>query len=274
MWLLVRALGKTQYDHHDAYWMGVAGSQNAGTSEMKMNRRASGILAWTGLVLVIGVPIADTLLHHAGPEALSVSVKENGSPTTGASVPTPPQPAAKNGLKVVAGANALDITPVTDGAGVEAAATAPETPVSAKTPTPSVPAGPSSSATPEKTDAAGVPSQAAAPAPPPEPDTQSANLEMPYPDLASGPDGSNPGSTAGSGNDALVAPIPIAASERPTAPTVVPPGPSAEVTGADLKDWKSGSLADYLKQRGLVESSQAGRTTDEVPPYQSGQAGP
>jgi hypothetical protein len=48
----------------------------------------------------------------------------------------------------------------------------------------------------------------------------------------------------------MVAPVPMPASARPAAPAG-----GATATEADLKDWKSGSLEDYLRQRGLLSQS-------------------
>jgi hypothetical protein len=44
------------------------------------------------------------------------------------------------------------------------------------------------------------------------------------------------------------APVPMPAAERPKAP------PVRVVTAEELKDWKSGSLADYLRQQKFADS--------------------
>jgi hypothetical protein len=44
-------------------------------------------------------------------------------------------------------------------------------------------------------------------------------------------------------------PVPMPASARPKGE------PAAPVTEADLKDWKSGSLEDYLRQHGLLNGA-------------------
>ena len=47
-----------------------------------------------------------------------------------------------------------------------------------------------------------------------------------------------------------VPPVPMPASARPKPQALTP-----TVTEADLKDWKSGSLEDYLKAHGLLADS-------------------
>jgi hypothetical protein len=51
---------------------------------------------------------------------------------------------------------------------------------------------------------------------------------------------------------AIPPPLPMPVAARPKAP------PQRLVTEADLKGWKTGSLADYLRQRGLLSSTDTG----------------
>lgn len=208
-----------------------------------INRRITGALAWGGLLLVIGVPSADLILRNfsgaeASTEVETASVAEKPAVVAkpAPKAPVAQQPAAK---------------PLPKATPAPKAAPAPKTdPVVTASAKPSgsgdavdqflsrgkklpdyISGGDSGAATP-----------AATPKPAPAPAEET---------VATVPE--------------LVAPVPMPASMRPKSRAVVieaqrpavnprpgTPVPPAEVSGAELDDWDSGSLADYLARKGLL----------------------
>jgi hypothetical protein len=59
------------------------------------------------------------------------------------------------------------------------------------------------------------------------------------------------GSAAGTTTQPAAPPVPMPVSQRPREAV------ARLITAEDLKGWKSGSLADYLKQQGLASSDKA-----------------
>jgi hypothetical protein len=228
---------------------------------MKINPKVTGALAWTGLVLVLAVPAADML--GGKPEAKTALTSDMDQIQTSSVKPIAPQP-----VKTGAVAPALGGDPVTDF-------------VKSGKKMPSYISG---------NDAPVVEEASAPKAPVKKPGTITINpdgtIEQPVPASQDEP-------VVASIKPDAVAPVPLPASRRPLpqtatvqpqtvttlpAPTEAPliidenqvastgPVPPEDivpddqlVTGDELEEWDSGSLADYLARKGLI--SDASQTT-------------
>ena len=263
---------------------------------MKLNRLVTGGLAWAGVALVVGVPLADVLLRPKN-EALTVT---SGSTATAdaARVAVPVVVPAKTHAAapiVVKTANSIRVTPApsNDATAVASAdatvapgnaapgivapgnaapgKAAPWTDADLKDPVghylstnkklPDYITG-GSQASPAPTANAAPASDAVT-----APQMPAATAEAPVAD----PQTPASDLAAIAPEAPIVAPIPMPASARPK-PQVVPPADSAPVTEADLKGWKSGSLEDYLRQQNLLTQSGGGANAD-VPLDQQDNAG-
>jgi hypothetical protein len=246
---------------------------------MELRQVVTGTLAWTGLVVVVAVPTAEALLSRLAetPNAAHVQPAE---PTvaTAAAIPAPKPgaapPAAEPTVKqasvtrpaavstpTIGGNAGHAVKPVTTAAAVEIA---PATLSGADTSEASVPEDiakvwpPASAALDGGAGASsspiGAPSDKAAPA---------KDIAEELPPIGKSAPGPGPVSKPGSGEaltsqaagarltDSLIAqppPVPMPAVERPKAP------PTRIVTAEELKGWKSGSLADYLRQQKFADS--------------------
>lgn len=243
---------------------------------MKINPKFTGALAWTGLVLVLAVPAADML--GGKPEA-KANLTAEAEPVKAATVQpvataeSTPKPAAKPVVPAIETAAATD-DPVTDfvksGRKMPSYISGNDAPIVDEASTPREPTKKPGTITVKPDGTIDSPATAATPAP-----TTPAAEE---PVVASiKPD--------------LVAPIPLPASARPRpgsqiilpAPTDQPlildentvastgngPLPPEDivpedqlVTGEDLEDWDSGSLAEYLERQGLMSEAAGPETSD------------
>ena len=231
---------------------------------MKIDRRITNGLAWAGVVLVVGVPVADVVSAQLMGERV-------GGQTAQVAMIEPVAPAAEPAAPV-------QVAPVPVAASERPAAPAakPE-PVVAATPVPAAPVTPAPAA--EDTVQTGsvvdnyLKSGKALPgyitgadsAPPPVVPSQpkaAASVAAPVAD--------DPVAVATLGSS-KVAPIPMPLSMRPEPVLIVPdqntsrsiqvspsanPRSSASVTYDDLSDWESGPLSEFLAKR------QRGRAVD------------
>jgi hypothetical protein len=230
---------------------------------MELHRKLTGALAWAGLVIVITVPAAEAIMSKllpeegnvlpvaapvtapqadAAAEAPAVTVK----PAAVTQVAVRPAPAAAEPIeKVAATAPARTAAP---------AAPAPDVKAPAKTTT--VASGDSSALDAYLATGKQLPdyirprNEAPAPAATDAPSgaatattstVPEANDPAPAAQVASLPEPDQMAPVAPAS-----APVPMPASARPAPP------PQRVVTEADLKDWKSGSLEDFLRQQGLL----------------------
>lgn len=226
---------------------------------MKLNPKVTGALAWTGLVLVLAVPAANMLIDQ--PEAKIALTSDTDQVKTSSTKPAQTAP-AKPVAKPAAGDDVVE-----------------EFVKSGK----KLPSYISGSDTPA-TDEASVPKT-----PIKKPGTITIN-----------PDGTidKPAATTAPATDVatlpktpVVAPVPLPASARPkvvapvesplildeeqvaardpnASPVIIPPEPIPEdtfVDGDQLEEWDSGSLADYLRRKGLMEDS--AQTSDSFGQY-------
>lgn len=214
-----------------------------------LNRRLTGALAWAGLLLVIGVPSADFLTRSLSPE---------GEQRTDAAVISPAPAVTPNPTATTTKPSALPpIVPAKPAPVAKAEEAKP---------------GPSSGAPVDQFLSKGkkLPSYISGG------DAAPASTATPVA-APSGPTPTPPATTdvASLPPVEIVAPVPMPASMRPKPrvaerPLVVRPVngpvPPADVVGRDeLADWDSGSLADYLARKGLLNGSDEGYFAEEVP---------
>jgi len=226
-----------------------------------ISRKITSALAWAGLVVVIAVPAADFVLARFG-KADAVVVAPTAQPPAKSAAPVEPAvQASKPGAAAVAPkpapAPAVTVVPAPAPAAVKPAPqpaatdTASETPVAAdpvqdylstnkalpsyitKGSTTGEPAADTSPFTTTP-----VATSADVPAAPPAAAPSTAPATVPAAPVKA------PVATS----IAPAVPTPMAAAERPK------PTPRA-VTDADLKGWKSGTLEDYLRQHGLLNTT-------------------
>lgn len=214
---------------------------------MQIDRRILNGLAWAGVALVVGVPLADYVSGKFGDEAPQVAVIEPAAPA-----PVTPPPAATE-TAVVAPAK-----PAADPGSKPQAQTADVVDkfVQGGRPLPSYISG---------GDAPAAPTQTATTTTRPVITTTPAPVVTDPVQVAAIP---------------KVAPTPMPLSMRPMPVAVVPPPPvvvpqqqavvvpGGNVTAEDLEDWESGPLSEFLAARERQTSSdyqQGGFFLDEAP---------
>lgn len=225
---------------------------------MKINPKLTGALAWTGLVLVLAVPAADML--GGKPEARA-NLTSDMEQVQAATV----QPAAKPMVPAIEDAAATD-DPVSDfvksGKKLPSYISGNDAPVVDEASTPKAPAK--------------------------KPGTITVNADGTIEKPVAAP--AKDDATVASIKPELVAPVPLPLSARPKsfpstttlpAPTEQPliidettvastgPVPPADiapddqlVTGDELEEWDTGSLADYLERKGLMSDASAPNTRE------------
>lgn len=253
---------------------------------MKINPKVTGALAWTGLVLVLAIPAADML--GARPDAsvqLTSDTAQLGDTATAPVVPRPvtPAPAADRVATLPLTSGQTSDDPVTDfvksgrklpsyisdAPAAPALAAKPAAPVVAAKPAASKPG--TVTINPDGTISRPTEVAVIKPAAP-----VGITPTLPATDDAAAikPD--------------LVAPVPLPASLRPAArpatqnPLIVdeqqvavrdPAGPiylpeaDPVVTGDQLEEWDTGSLAEYLRRKGLIEESPSSATVQDRNDY-------
>lgn len=224
---------------------------------MELRRRVTGALAWAGLVLIVAVPsvelVRDKLFAKsamtvttakAEAPAVVVPIKAKPKPAVVvASTPVAPQPAVKPMIQPAAPSTVVASTTPP----VESGGDAVKDYLAANKKLPDYITGSTSTA-----PAAQVPAQQLPTALPGTGD--SAATASPAP-VFSAPAGGEPAAdqpTDVATIDAQpvvpdVPPIPMPATARPR-----PQAVGQTITEADLKDWKSGTLEDYLRAHGLL----------------------
>lgn len=237
---------------------------------MKFDRRITNGLAWAGVLLVVGIPAADLLSAQfsgdkAAPEQIAVV-----SPAAPTPAPAGQRPDAAKPVETAAATT----KPATGQGG-----SAVDSFLSSGKPLPSYITG-GSAAAPAPTQTAAAPKPAPTPAPvvtTPAPAQTAATQPVRTPIVT------DPVQTAAL--PAKVAPVPMPLSMRPApirvpvatttppADIVLPPGlgntnaprPNGMVDSADLEDWESGPLSEFLAQREGRGSSSATVTSDYDP---------
>jgi hypothetical protein len=246
---------------------------------MELRQVVTGTLAWTGLVVVVAVPTAEALLSRlaetpsaahvqpAEPVAATadpiIAPKSNATPSSTepavkqASVTRPAGASAPiiggdadHAAKPVTAAEAVEVAPAPLSGGDMAEVAAPDGAAKVSPQANVAPDG-GAGATPSPI---GVPSDKTAQAKDSAADLRPIGKSAVVPGPAGEPrNGEALTSEAAGGGltDGLVAPpppVPMSAAERPKAP------PLRVVTAEELKGWKSGSLADYLRQQNIADS--------------------
>lgn len=239
---------------------------------MNIDRRITNGLAWAGVLLVVGVPTADLLSaqflgNPAAPAPAQVAVIQRVAPIPAPLSQRPAEPVAKPATQVAVVAPAKPAVAPTKPVVAAAAQTADAVDafLNSGRQLPSYITG---------ADAPAAPSEVAAVAP-----TRPLITKTP----ATQPAAVDPIEVASIPQK--VAPIPMPLSMRPKPvevalvrdPVVIPPGltpaaptlavrPPASITAADLDDWESGPLAEFLAQRqGSDEVDPDGFFLDEGP---------
>ncbi|UJW86761.1 hypothetical protein [Devosia sp. SL43] len=238
---------------------------------MKIDRRVTNGLAWAGVLLVVGVPTADLLsAQFMGDTAQVVAPVQVASVERIAPIPAPlsQRPAAPV-TQVAAVAPAKPAAPVVIAEPVEqVAVVAPARPA---TPTAATPASQNGGAVdawvssgkplPSYITGGAQPAQVAATPPVRQPILTAPATQSP----ATQPAAIDPVQVASIAQP-KTAPVPMPLSMRPqpitatpvavvrpsglvVAPNAVGPLPPADVTAADLEDWESGPLSEFLAQR-------------------------
>lgn len=246
---------------------------------MKLNPKVTGALAWTGLVLVLAVPAADML--GAKPDAavhLTSDTAQLDATSSAPVVPRPvtPAPTADRVAALPATGNDAVTDFVKSGRPLpsyisDAPAVAPVTaPVAAKPATSkpgTVTINPDGTIS-RPTQTATVKPAAPVGIKPVLPADQTANVATIKPEL--------------------VPPVPLPASLRPTprpagqspliideqqvavrepADSIYLPEAAPVVTGDQLEEWDSGSLAEYLRRKGLIEEGASSATVQDRNDY-------
>jgi len=227
---------------------------------MELRRQLTGALAWAGLVLIIAVPSAELVRAKffskgtgavasdvADTPVVTPAVEPKPKPATIASTtPVAPQPALK--------AITVPVTPIvaepTNGGDavkdyIAANKKLPDY-ITGSTSTKPVASAPVQQLPP--TVQASAPTAVATISPAPAVTAAPTAVAV-----APAPDAVDPSSVASVDAQPVVPdvpPVPMPASARPKPQALTP-----TVTEADLKDWKSGSLEDYLKAHGLLADS-------------------
>jgi hypothetical protein len=241
---------------------------------MDMRRQVTGALAWAGLVIVIAVPSAEIVREKLAPSAALALVPADGAAAAPVAKPAKSnKPAVVGSVPVPKPARApVPATPAAPTAVIASATPAAVAPLPAATAavhadpikdflltgkdmpdyiTGSTPPKPAAAAPPAQPLPTALPPQSVASAPAAPPAAASAPVSpvtfAPPPAVASAP--IQPG--AASDTAVVPPPRPMPASGRPKL------GPPQTVTEADLKDWKSGSLRDYLRQHDLLSNDDA-----------------
>jgi hypothetical protein len=253
----------SQNGHENPALSPIAGGANRDAGTMNIDRRITNGLAWAGVLLVVGVPTADLLSaqfmgNPTAPAPAQIAVVRPVAPIPAPLSQRPAAPVAKPAEQVAAVAPAKPVV-------------APATPVVAATKPVVAPAAQTADAVDAFlqsgrqlpsyiTDAPTTPAapQVAATAP--------ARPVITTPPAAQ-PLAVDPIEVASIAPQ-KVAPTPMPLSMRPQPlpvalvrdPVVIPPGltpaqppvvvrPPANITAADLQDWETGPLSDFLAQR-------------------------
>lgn len=234
---------------------------------MKINPKVTGALAWTGLVLVLAVPAADML--GGKPEA-KANLTSDMDQVQAATVQPTAKPAAKPAARPVVPA----VEDVAAGGDVV---------------TDFVRSGKKMPSYISGSDAPVVDPASAPKAPVKKPGTITVNADGTIEKPVTVPTATDD-ETVASIKPNLIAPIPLPASARPTSlpSTTILPAPSEQpliidettlastgpvppadiapedqlVTGDQLDEWDSGSLADYLERKGLMSDASAPQATE------------
>lgn len=223
---------------------------------MKLDRRITNGLAWAGVILVVGVPTADLL---------SAQFSGDATPARVAAVePVAPVPAPLSQRPDAPSSEVAEVKPAAPVASKPAAQTASvvDNFVNSGKPLPSYITGGDAAAAP-----AVAPAQVATTPP----------VRTP---IVTTPAAVDPTQVAAIAPQ-KVAPVPMPLSMRPTpitvpvavtapADIVIPSGieaprPSATVTAADLDDWETGPLSEFLARKQAQGGSSATVTTDYDP---------
>jgi hypothetical protein len=237
---------------------------------MQINRRITNGLAWAGAFLVVGVPTADLLsaqfLGDATSQTASVAVIEPAGPVAPSPLPTSSRPAAPKPVQLAAVEEKPATPPVAEPAApaLEPAQPLENTTAAVADPVDSyiqsgkpLPAYISGGDTQPTKVAAVPPATTKAAVTAPKTETVAA-----APTSTAAPKKTDPLEMASL--PAKAAPIPMPLSMRPKAPVqttvavapsrdpiVIPPSVAAPtVTAADLEDWESGPLSEFLARRG------------------------
>jgi hypothetical protein len=223
---------------------------------MALSKKLTNGLAWAGVALVIGVPVADWLAgRFEGEGAPQVAIAQPETPTTAAAPATQPSPTQEAPQTAPA-----TVAPTGDGdavdnfvrsgralpsyiTGGDAPTTAPSAPANpaASTPAPQIAAVPSAPATTPPAATTPVAAPKIAPVPMP------ASMRPPSVELANQsplivPDRQVP----------VVVPPAQVPIVQPTRPSITAP----TVTAEDLDDWESGPLSEFLARRAQQNSGQ------------------
>lgn len=239
---------------------------------MSIDRRITNGLAWAGVLLVVGVPAADLLSAQfmgapGTPPVAQVAVVERIAPTPAPLSQRPAAPVAKPAAQVAAVVPAAPAAPVVKKPAAQVAAVVPATPVVAPATRPAVtPAAQTADAVDAFLQSGrSLPSYiTGAEAPAATNQVAAAPARTP---IITTPEAIDPVEVAAIGPQ-KIAPTPMPLSMRPQPvsvalvrePVVIPPGltpaspavvvrPPANVNAADLDDWETGPLSDFLAER-------------------------
>jgi hypothetical protein len=243
---------------------------------MQIDRRLTNGLAWAGALIVVAIPTADLVSSHlmgdgANARPAQIALAEAAPAVEIAPIPAPLSqrpvaPAAQTAAVVATPVATPAVAPTQTTAPVQVAVAAPAKPVAAK------PAATDSAvvsayinsgkALPSYITDASTPAQASVPVKPAQP-SQPATVAVAAPTAApvapvvSEPVVADP-VVVGSVEPRQLAPVPMPLSMRPhpvvvarPAAVVVPPDTitPSDLTAADLRDWESGPLSEFLAKR-------------------------
>lgn len=243
---------------------------------MKLDRRFTNGLAWAGVLLVIGVPAADLLSAQFSGETSQPAVGQVAVIAPAAPVPAPlsqrpDAPAAQPAAEVATVTPAKPAVPVATQPGQTAGVV--DNFLQSGKPLPSYITG--AGAAPAKPAQAAVTPAAIAPATAPTVATTTPPARTP---IVTTPAAVDPVQVA---SIPKVAPVPMPLSMRPASRQIpvtvaapitdifIPPGtapiPPAMVNSADLEDWESGPLSEFLAKKQGQRGSSATVTSDYDP---------
>lgn len=225
---------------------------------MKLNPKVTGGLAWAGLILILAVPSADMLMKPEG-ESASRITSDMDAIRTSSVTPRPADAAKATSATGAEGGDPVDSylasgkklpSYISDAPG----AVASKEPV--KTPKLVVPAGPATQTAGPTLEVASTDAAAPAVAPKPYPASM-------RPKAATAP------ATVVAEEEPLVLDEDVVKRREAAVAAVLEDdmdvgGPADFVSGDELEEWDTGSLAEYLERRGLMSDSaqQASASSD------------
>lgn len=224
---------------------------------MKINPKVTGALAWTGLVVVLAVPAADMLGGRPEAKASLTADTEQVRVATAKPVVKPVDKPVVPSIEAAPATGDAVADFVKSGKALPSYISGNDSPVVEAASTPTVPAAKPGTITINPDGTIAKPATVA-PVTPVQPEVASVQPQLVAPTPL--PASARPKPQIATMPAPVQSEPPLIIDERTVASTgPVPPGdivPEDQfVTGDQLEEWDSGSLADYLERRGLMSDA-------------------